>query len=182
VTGLPAATSVVVARTVKPGRELDYERWLARAIGGAREFPGHLGADVLRPAAGGRLYVLIFRFDSRTHLDAWESSPVRAALVAEAALLSEPDVQVHQHSGLETWFTLPGTPPAAPPPRWKMALVTWSVAFPLVQGLTLLLGPWLQPLPPVARGALVAALMVASLTWVIMPRVTRALSRWLYAP
>jgi len=173
---------VVVARTVKPDREAQYEDWLVRAIGAARTFQGQLGADVLRPAEGGRLYVLVFRFDSRAHLDAWESSPSRAALVAEAAPLSEPDVQVHHHSGLETWFTLPGAPPAAPPPRWKMALVTRAVAFPLVQGMTAVLGPWLQPLPPLARGAVVAALMVASLTWEVMPRVTRLLARWLYRP
>ena len=179
-TGRPEAVSVVVARTVKAGREADYEAWLVRAIAAARAFDGHLGADVLRPAAGGRHYVLVFRFDSPAHLEAWESSATRAALVAEVAPLSESDAQVHRHTGLETWFTLPGAAPMPPPPRWKMALVTWAVAFPLVQGLTLVLGPLLAPLPPVARGAIVAALMVASMTWLVMPQVTRALAFWLY--
>lgn len=179
-TGAPAGVSVVVARTVKPGREADYEAWLVRAIAAAREYPGHLGADVLRPAAGGRLYLLTFRFDSQAHLDAWESSSIRASLVSSVAALCEADVDIRHHTGLETWFTLPGAQPAAPPPRWKMALVTWAVAFPLVQGLTTLLGPVLRELPALLRGALVAALMVTSMTWVLMPRVTKALARWLY--
>jgi heme-degrading monooxygenase HmoA len=117
-----AGVSVVVSRTIKPGHEADYEAWLVRAIGAARTFPGHLGADVVRPAAGGRLYVLIFRFDSEAHLDAWETSPARAALVAEVAPLSEPDLQVRRQPGLETWFNPPdaGTPaPPVPGPRVK---------------------------------------------------------------
>ena len=179
-THLPEAVSVVVARTVRPGHEADYESWLVRAIGAARQFPGHLGADVLRPPVGGRLYVLIFRFDSRSHLEDWGSSPARAELVAEAESFSESDPQIHRLSGLETWFTLPGDPPISPPPRWKMALVTWVVAFLLVTILTRLLGPLLEPLHPLLRGAVVAGLMVASMTWLVMPRVTRMLASWLY--
>ena len=176
----PEAVSVVVARTVKAGHESDYEEWLVRAIGAARGFPGHLGADVLRPPSGGRLYVLVFRYDSQAHLDSWESSQIRSELVVEAASFSESDAQVEHLSGLETWFTLPGSQPLAPPPRWKMALVTWCVAFLLVQLLTLVLGPILGPVHPLARGAIVAGLMVASMTWVVMPRITRLLARWLY--
>jgi len=32
-------------------------------------------------------------------------------------------------SGLETWFSLPGPRVMAPPPKWKMTLVTWAVVW-----------------------------------------------------
>ena len=43
--------SVLVQRTIKPGCEADYEAWLSKIIGAARRFPGHLGANVVRPPA-----------------------------------------------------------------------------------------------------------------------------------
>ena len=40
-------------------------------------------------------------------------------------------------SGLDTWFTLPDMPaPVKPPPKWKMALVTWLALFPMVIALS----------------------------------------------
>jgi antibiotic biosynthesis monooxygenase (ABM) superfamily enzyme len=58
----------------------------------AAEFPGHLGANVIRPAAGQNLWSVIIRFDTIEHLYAWTQSETRRQLVAEIApLLSEGD-------------------------------------------------------------------------------------------
>jgi antibiotic biosynthesis monooxygenase (ABM) superfamily enzyme len=174
------AVSVAVVRTVRAGREADYEAWLRRAIAAAQTFPGHLGADVLRPPPGGRQYLLLFRYGAMEQLLAWEQSDVRRALIAEVDALTEGPAQLTRASGMETWFTLPGGHALVPPPRWKMALVTWIVAFPLIQALTLTLGKVLAPLPALARGALVGAAMVLTMTYLLMPLVTRALAKWLY--
>ena len=168
--------TVVVSRTVKPGLEARYEAWLERAIAAARGFEGHLGADVLR--AGGRRYVLLFRFANVEQLAAWETSSVRSELVAEAAPLTD-ETSIARATGLETWFTLPGERTITPPPRWKMAFVSWLVAFPLIQLLQATLGQWLAPLPALLRGALVGAAMIVAMTYVAMPLVTRALARFL---
>jgi len=168
--------TVVVSRTVKPGLEARYEAWLSRAIAAARSFEGHLGADVLR--AGGRRYVLLFRFASIEQLAAWESSSVRRDLVAEAAPLTD-EAEVARATGLEAWFTLPGEKTITPPPRWKMAFVSWLVAFPLIQVLQATLGLWLAPLPALLRGALVGAAMIVTMTYAAMPFATRALARFL---
>lgn len=174
------AVSIAVVRTVRPGREADYEEWLRRAISAARQFPGHLGADVLRPAPGERQYLLLFRFATVEQLLAWEQSEARRALIEEVAPLTEGPTQLTRATGMETWFTLPGGRTLVPPPRWKMALVTWIVAFPLIQALNLTLGRWLAPLPPLARGALTGLAMVVTMTYALMPLVTRTLARWLY--
>lgn len=168
--------TVVVSRTVKTGLEARYEAWLERAIAAARGFEGHLGADVLR--AGGRRYVLLFRFASVEQLAAWETSSTRRELIAEAEPLTDAPT-VARATGLETWFTLPGERTMTPPPRWKMAIVSWLVAFPLIQVLQATLGVWLTPLPALLRGALVGAAMIVTMTYAAMPFATRALARFL---
>lgn len=172
--------SVAVLRTARPGKESALEAWMKRAIDAASAFDGHLGADVIRPAAGQRQYLLLFRFDSTEHLAAWERSSERATILREVDEITEGEAIIQRTSGLETWFTLPGGGALVPPPRWKMALVSWMVAFPTIQALNATLGKWLSPLPSLARGALVGASMVLVMTYVAMPWATRALAKWLY--
>jgi antibiotic biosynthesis monooxygenase (ABM) superfamily enzyme len=168
--------SVAVHRQVLPGRETEAVQLFHEAIELASRFPGHLGAFVLRQAAS--VFTIVFRFDSAAHLDAWESSPERASIRERFEHLTL-HAEIQHQSGLEPFFTLPGLSPVAPP-RWKMALVTWGVAFPLMQVYQALLGPWLRPLPRMLQGAIVGALMVASLTWWAMPLATGKLRRWLF--
>jgi antibiotic biosynthesis monooxygenase (ABM) superfamily enzyme len=172
------SVSVVVARVVRPGREPTYETWLQRAVAAARRYPGHAGAEVLRPSGADRRYVLVFRFEMLEQLLAWEHSPERAALLREAEALTEGTPVVQRRTGLEGWFTLPGQP-IFPPPRWKMALVTWLVAFPLIQVLGLAWSPVLSGAPQVLRSAVVGASMVLTMTYAAMPAVTRVLGAWL---
>ena len=42
--------TITVSRTVKPGREADYESWIKEVIKVAATFPGYLGGNVLKPA------------------------------------------------------------------------------------------------------------------------------------
>jgi antibiotic biosynthesis monooxygenase (ABM) superfamily enzyme len=83
-------------------------------------------------------------------------------------------------TGLETWFTLPPQAGAAPPPPYKMALVTWITIFPLITAIVAVTGPLLKDLPLAVRLGITTALTVPLMTWVVMPRVTRLLRGWLY--
>jgi antibiotic biosynthesis monooxygenase (ABM) superfamily enzyme len=83
-------------------------------------------------------------------------------------------------TGLETWFTLPGHPGVPPPPRYKMAILTWITIFPLIALVVILLGPLLEGLSLVPRLAITTAVTVPIMTWLVMPRVTRLLRGWLY--
>ena len=182
--GLPADTdgpvTTTVTRRVKPGHEAAYEGFLDGIIAAASRFPGHLGAEVFRPqtAAAGP-YRIVYRFDSAAHLHAWLDSPEHAAWLERA----EPHVigPLHRQvlTGLEGWFTLP-TQPGLPPPPYKMALVTWATIFPLITGVVVATAPLVGSLPLVARLAVTTAVTAPLMTWVVMPRVTRLLHRWLY--
>lgn len=174
--------TVVICRKIRPGKEAEFEPWLRGVCQEALKFPGHMGVNVIRPAeAGSREYVLTFRFDTYAHLAAWESSDVRAAWLARAEPFTEGAVRRKVVTGLEHWFTLPGAPRALPPPRHKMAVVTWLAIFPLV----FVIGPAINTVaaaaPALVRTMLTAAILVSLMTYVVMPLMTRLFARWLFA-
>jgi antibiotic biosynthesis monooxygenase (ABM) superfamily enzyme len=68
------------------------------------------------------------------------------------------------------------------PPRFKMALLTWAAAFPLLTALNVLFGPQLAALPLPVRTLLLTGLLVGLLTYVIMPHLTRWCADWLLLP
>jgi uncharacterized protein len=82
-------------------------------------------------------------------------------------------------TGLESWFTLPAQP-GAPPPPYKMAVLTWATIFPLITLVVLASAPLIGSWPLVPRLAMTTLVTVSAMTWVVMPRVTRLLRRWLY--
>jgi uncharacterized protein len=170
--------TVMVARRVAPGRELDFEDWSKRLTRAASRFPGFLGAGLLRPGRLGEPWHVIFRFETHEQLHAWEGSPERVALLDAADDMIH-STDLHRVSGLETWFALPGrTAPA--PPKWKMFVVSVVAIYLLQLVLNLALGPLQLPLP--VRVALVAFAVTALMTWLVMPRLARLLEDWLYGP
>jgi len=72
------------------------------------------------------------------------------------------------------------TAPAAPP-RYKLALLTWVGAYAAITVLLAVLGPAIASWPLMVRTLVLSAAMVAALTWVIMPRLTRLFAGWLHA-
>jgi antibiotic biosynthesis monooxygenase (ABM) superfamily enzyme len=65
------------------------------------------------------------------------------------------------------------------PPRHKMALLTWAGAWATITLILQVLGPamvtWALPL----RTLLISVLMVLTLTWVVIPTLTRPFAGWL---
>jgi uncharacterized protein len=176
-----APVTTTVTRRVRPGHEASYEQFLQGIIAAASEFPGHLGVEVIRPhsAATGE-YRTVYRFDTGEHLRAWLDSEEHSAWLERAEPHVIGPMQTSFVTGLETWFTLPGTMAAAPPPPHKMALVTWITIFPLITLIVALTGPLLDGLPVAVTLGITTAIAVPVMTWVLMPRVTRLLRRWLY--
>jgi antibiotic biosynthesis monooxygenase (ABM) superfamily enzyme len=183
--GLPAdaegPVTTTVTRQVKPGHEAAYEQFLDGIIAAASRFPGHLGAEVFRPqtAAAGE-YRVVYRFDTAQHLHAWLGSAEHAAWLERAEPHVIGPLRRQVLTGLEAWFTLPTQPGLPPPPRYKMALVTWMTIFPLITLVVVATAPLLGRLPLVARLAVTTGVTVPLMTWAVMPRVTRLLGWWLY--
>ena len=84
-------------------------------------------------------------------------------------------------TGLETWFNLPHYNGAIiPPPRYKMALISWLAIYPLVLVILELLNPILIILPIPLRAAIITLISITSMTYFLMPHIVRLFSAWLY--
>jgi hypothetical protein len=173
--------TIVVRRKVRPGREKDYEAWLERLTGGtAAQFTGYLGTEFHRPASAGGEYRSVFRFDSVDNLDAFERSDFRQRMLAEAAPMFAADAAWERMTGLEFWFDPPpGTKVPQPSPH-RMALVLIAVVFALVLILNLTLGPLMTEWPLPMRVLVTVAIQVGLMTYVIMPRLTPLIARFIY--
>ena len=167
----------------KPGREAELEHFIGNIVAEAMRFSGHLGTVTLRPAEGGdRTYRVVFRFDHVSNLRRWEQSEERRGWLqqAEEAGVAEADPEVNVVTGLETWFTLPGRSSIVPPPRSKMMIATWIGIYPLITIVFWLFGRWLVDLPIPLRTLVLTAVLVPTMTYVVMPRLTWLLRSWLY--
>lgn len=173
----PLPVKLVLERRAKPGAQDAFELWVKELMEVAAQSPTLQGSSVL--TAGGGEYFILLRFASQDDLDRWQSLPKVAELLRQGESLATAPDQPIVRTGLETWFTLPGLPaPPVAPPKWKMAAVTWLTLLPQVLLLSFVIP---KELPPVLSMAISTAIPVVMLTWVIMPRLTKLLYRWLYA-
>ena len=172
--------TVVVRRHVRPGHEAIYEAWLQRLSAEAHALPGYLGATFQRPRAIGGPYVSLFRFDRLENLEAFERSDMRARYLAEIAPHVAADAIWQKTTGLEVWFEAPkGTRVAQPSPH-RMAGVLILVVYGLVLLLNGALGPLIGDWPLWLRLLVTVVLQVLLMIYLIMPRVTRLLARWIF--
>ncbi len=72
-----------------------------------------------------------------------------------------------------------GAGPRVPPPRHKLALLTWAGAWPLITLILWALSPVTATWPLPLRTLVLSVLMVLALTWVVIPNLTRIFSGWL---
>lgn len=172
----------VVRHTVRPGKQAAYEAWLREIVPLASQSPGHRGVNVIRPASGSTTYTVVLHFDTIDNLRSWLDSEQRKKLVDKVMPLLIGDDNVEIKTGLEFWFTPPSKPQSARP--YKQLLVTLSAIYPLTFIVPLLLNPVVGFIPAInvsyVRQLFVDAAIVALLIYVIMPRYTRLLAKWLY--
>jgi len=177
------AVTKIIDRIPRPGMAQPLEQAIKNLIAAALRFPGHLGVTVTRPALPTQPgFRLVYRFDTGEHLRSWEESDEHARLATVADRFTQGEPQRTVLSGLEAWCTLPGAPAATPPPRGKITIVTWLGIFPLVYAFGNLVGVILPPdVPPILRIAIVTILVVAAMSYVVGPLLTRLFRKWLQA-
>lgn len=172
--------TVVVTRRVKAGREKDYEAWLEKLLEQAKQLPGYLGTTVTRPSGATREYTSVFRFDSVEHLRGFEQSELRRSALLEVVELVEADAVWNQLTGLEFWFTPPPGTVVPQPSRFRMALVMIAVVYGLVFSIGSLVAAVLSTAPMPLRLLVTITIEVFLMTYVLMPRLTKALASFIY--
>lgn len=169
------AIHVAITRKVLPGKEEEFKDALRRFLGDSFLHGGVQGAAMITalPGSESREIGILRTFADQVERDAFYNSAFFRDWEAYASTLTEEPVY-RELTGLEAWFRSP-----VPPPRWKMAVATLCGVYPTSLFLSYALGPYIQGLHPAFRTLIVAGCMVAMLTWIVMPQVTKVLKPWL---
>ncbi len=175
--------TVVITHKTKRGCEKEFKAWLKGINQEASHYQGYMGVQVIEPhSTSDRDYIIIVRFDSYEHLKGWNASDIRKYYLEELHNLTDDESKYEYQSGLDYWFSLPKMPGQMLPPKHKMAFVIWLTLTPLI----LLIPPITEPLlselglPKPIPVLLTCAILVALMTYALMPLMTRMLKKWLF--
>lgn len=178
--GLPVITIVELRPKVPlEGKAIDSIHGMIQT---ASKYKGYQVADVYKKVIYDTAteYAIILRFDSYSNLSSWNNSQERKDLIESSKHLYaevKPELAL---TGLDFWFV--GKHNAKHPVKWKMMLVTVIIIFALLKGLMPFLGGVLGyfGLPEFLNALLSIMVMVALMTYLIMPVINKLLYRWLF--
>lgn len=174
--------TAVISHVVRPGRERDFTRWQDKVLKAQERYPGFMGTELFKPVPGVQdQWVVVFRFDTRAHLDEWLTSTSRAKLLEEGReYFSSYDLR-KIGSAFSGWFRFGEGTQEGLPPNWKQAMSVVLALYPTVMVLNLTVGRELDDVGvPGYLGLFVGNLLsVSILTWLLMPLVNRAFAFWL---
>ena len=169
---------VAITRRARPGCEAEFREALRGFFQASFDHGGVLGASMLVPPPGSPSaeFGILRTFASERERDSFYASPLFQSWLEKSLPLAEGDWESRELTGLEAWFRSP----AGPPPRWKMALLTWIAVWPVSMAAQAALIPLLPPTAPrlLVAGA-VSGTIVVVLTWAAMPLLVRIARPWL---
>lgn len=166
-----ACVTLVVTRVLAKGTEDKFRDWSDRVDRSAANAHGHRGCVRIEQTGG--LFHTLQRFVSANTLAAWQHSNEFAKLMHEGDQFSTPRVQ--EVPGPQAAVRLPSDGDG---PKWKLFLMSWIGVLPLV----LLFNGAVQLLPQQPpwhlRALLQSCFLVALMTWLVRPMVSRRLKPW----
>lgn len=173
--------TTVLTWQVRPGHQHEFEEWTHGIADCARRFPGNEGVSWLRPEDGHR-YHAVLRWSDPRRLAAWLESEERTTWHERIeGIAQEIGSERQSTTGMEAWFSLPGTTVQAPP-RWKMVLTTFLGAYPFTLLIQWLVTPATTNWPLPLRAAVFPLVLLPVLTYLVMPSLSRLLRLWLFPP
>jgi uncharacterized protein len=170
---------IAITLRVRKPHVAEFERALADFARHSLAEPGARGVQCLYPPPGSASteYGIMRSFASAADRDAFYRAPLFQDWLARIEPMVEGRSTRRQLVGLEAWFR-DGTEPI--PPRWKMAVLTWIAVWLASMFMRAILAPALgSNVPQVVEAGLVAAGVVAILTWVAMPILIKIARPWL---
>jgi len=172
------SASSVFAYRIRPERQAEFEDWRRRIFQEVRKWDGFLGTESFDALDGPEPeFIVVVRFDSRANLDAWMQSKERRTLLKELGRYVHHFKLRRIGSGFEGWFDTSEN--AAPPARWRQALVILSALFPVIMVFRQLLSPVFQIFPLPVAFLILLTLDLAFLTYAVMPVYSRLMNFWL---
>jgi len=173
---------LAITRRVRKDHTQEFERILTDFASLSLEDPGARGVHLIYPApeSGSTEYGILRSFVDEDARNAFYDSPLYRDWLIRIEPLVEGDARYQVLSGLEAWFRQPDG--QKPPPRWKMAMLTWIAVWPVSIAVPAALSPLLGGrLPFWISAGIGAAGIVIVLTWAAMPLLVKAARPWLAA-
>jgi uncharacterized protein len=180
-------SSFVMEYIVPKGHEAIFRRWYERLTKAARGFEGHTRTDLCPPLDCGDGVVKwysIVHFRTPEELKRWLKSGDRAEIFEQGRDTFLAYRYKSFSTGLEGWFsshTGGAESSSLGPPPWKQVLAVVLGLYPtlMIQAMVFealgLMQGWPRPSALVINNLITSSI----LTWVVMPKVSRALSFWL---
>jgi hypothetical protein len=167
---------IAIMRIVRPGREPDFEELIQKFFREAALQPGVCGAYLIRPFTGSnaREYGILRSFASEEDRDRFYASDLYRKWNEAVAPFVEGPPRRNALHGMEAFFRASESPPA-----WKMALLIWIGVNPAVYIFAMAVPALFGRLPMFVELLIVNAFVVGSLTWLIMPLLTKLAGSWL---
>lgn len=177
--------TVSITRHIDPEHTAEMQAWVEAGASLAERFDGFLGVGWVRPSAGSEEWHMLYRFADADALAVWEASAQRTWWLA-AAQGRIGESRVERRTGIEGWFDEPtsydveevAVAPSSPP-VWKQGVVIWLAFFPLSLLMTWLAGRFLPDVAMVPRIFVSTVVMTPIMTYLVLPRMTKALGWWL---
>lgn len=163
---------VAITRKVLPGKEEEFKKELRQFLGESFTYGGVHGAGMLTELPANQIGILR-TFKDQLERDAFYQSDAFKKWERYASTVTEQPLY-RELSGLEAWFRS-----SLPPPRRKMAIVTLCGVFPTSIFLAFTVGKLTEHFPLIIRLFCSAACMVALLTWIVMPLLTKVMKAYL---
>jgi uncharacterized protein len=176
--------TIAITRKADPTHHREMIAWMRAGTTLAEEFPGFLGAGWVRPGPGSTDWHMLYRFADAQALRLWETSSQRQWWLSAAQGMVE-HTRTERRTGIEGWFEPPQehsvevTRPVAPP-RWKQAVTIWLVFFPLSLLANAVAGRLLGGISLVPRTLIITVCLTPVMTYLLLPRITKALEWWLH--
>ena len=170
---------VAITRKIKPGCEAEFQAALKEFFTTSFGHAGVQGASMLVPPPGSPSpeFGILRTFANTRERDDFYASPMFQAWEERIKPLIEGEAVYRDLNGLEAWFRSPHNPP----PRWKMALLTWIAVWPVSMIVPMALNPLIsQSVPKIVFAGAVAGGIVLVLTWVAMPLLVKLAKGWLH--
>jgi hypothetical protein len=175
----PRASTAIVQRF--PADRADtFMAWQREVAALAGAFPGYQATEVYPPTGDGDEWVIIVHFDDEATLQAWLDAPERKAWLAKLPQDALGFRQTTMPTGFGSWVA-EQTADGTPVPHWKSFLLVLVGLYPVVMLLTLIVSPRIVDLGMAFAMLVSNVLSVATLEWIVMPLLNRALAPWLRA-
>lgn len=180
-TTIPDPPQVVISHRVKHNKHAEFKAWSDGIAKVMSQTDGFLSYQSLPPVEGiQEEWMIVFQFDNAEHLRVWINSKARSELLEKSVDLVESQWKTEiTSSALEQLLGLLPASKAAPPPLWKLMLITYTGLFPTVVFLTYGVASIWVHWPLIIQIIVSTACSVVIMSSIVMPTLFRVMHRWL---